>query len=154
MLGQLPDRQAAVGRRIPVGRQLIAPEQADLPPLRLDQPVAGQGVDRRVLGLAERLRVAVGAFVHPVLLEPRERPAGVGVELTLLLGEALVEDLVDETERRPHRHPRSVGLDDRRIAREDGHARPDHRLRKVHGRDVSVLQVLQRQRQIPLERGH
>ncbi|EEF27749.1 conserved hypothetical protein [Ricinus communis] len=55
---------------------------------------------------------------------------GVRVELVT----ALRQHPIDERQRRVHRHAAAVGFQHRRIFREDGHARPDHRLREVNRR--------------------
>ena len=52
-----------------------------------------------VLRLGERLGVAVVVLIEAVLLEPSNRPAAVGIEVTLLLSQHLVEDLVYQSQR-------------------------------------------------------
>src|SRR5205823_5970022 len=61
------------------------------------------------------------------------------------------ERLIDELQRRAHAHRRAVGLEHLAIAREDGHAWANGRLRQVDGRDVAVLKPLQRTGQLALE---
>ena len=111
----------------------------------LDEPV-----DRAVLRLrrasASRTPLAVAE-----LLEPGDRPAGVGVELVLLLGEDLGEDLVDEPERGPDAHRRAVGLQDLRVPAEDRHPGADRCLGEVDRRDVAVLEGPERLGQLALE---
>ena len=76
----------------------------------------------------------------PVLLKPGQSEARVGVELRLLTTQDLGEDLVDETQSRPHRHVRTVGLYHLGVAREDGNPRADGRLSKVNRGDVLNLE--------------
>ena len=96
-----------------------------------------------VLGFGEGLSVPKGAFVHAVLLEPGQSPAGVGIVLALLLGEVLVQVEVDELQSRAHAHGLAVRLQDFAVAGEDGHAGADGRLGQVHGGDVALLKLAQ-----------
>ena len=91
--------------------------------------------------------------LKPDLLEPRHRPAGVGVEIAFLLGQRLVEGLVDERQRLAHRERLARGVEHLGVAGVDRHARADGRLRQVHRRDVAALEMDQRDRQLGLERG-
>ena len=107
-------------------------------------PASTMPGDAGVLGLGERLGHAVLAFGEARLLEPRQRPAAVGVEVALLLGERLVEGLVDERQRLAHRERLALGVEHLGVAGVDRHARADGRLRQVHRRDVAALQVGER----------
>ena len=77
----------------------------------------------------------------PDMLEPRQRPAAIGVEIALLLGQRLIERLVDQRQRLAHRERFALGVEHLGVARVDRHARPDGRLRQVHRRDVAALEV-------------
>ena len=90
--------------------------------------------DAGVLGLGEGLGHAVLPLVETRLLEPRHRPSAVGVEVALLLGQRLVEGLVDERQRLAHRERLARGVEHLGIAGVDRHARADGRLRQVHRR--------------------
>ena len=115
---------------------------------RLDQPGhAG------VLGLGELLGDAVIALGKADLLEPGQRPAGIGVEIAFLLGQRLVEGLVDQGQRGAHRDRLALGVEHLGVAGIDRHAGADGRLRQVHRGDVAGLQMRQRLRQFGLERG-
>jgi len=81
--------------------------------------------DAGVLRLGERLRVAVAAVLEAVLLEPRQRPARVRVEIALLGAQHFIQGLVDERERLAHRDGFAGGVDDLRVAGVDGHAGAD-----------------------------
>ena len=109
--------------------------------------------DAGVLGLGERLGHAVLALGEARLLEPGQRPAAVGVEVALLLGQRLVEGLVDERQRLAHGERLALGVEHLGVAGVDRHARADGRLRQVHRRDVAALQVGERHGQLGLERG-
>ena len=87
------------------------------------------------------------------LLEPRQRPAAVGVEVAFLLGQRLVEGLVDERQRLAHRERLALGVEHLGVAGVDRHAGADGRLRQIHRRDVAALQVSERHGQLGLERG-
>ena len=107
-------------------------------------PASHHAGDAGVLGLGEGLGHAVLALVETGLLEPRHRPARVGVEVAFLLSQRLVEGLVDERQRVAHRERLARGVEHFAVARVDRHARPDGRLRQVHRRDVAALEVDQR----------
>ena len=123
------------------------------PPFESDNTCLDHAADARVLGLGQRLGHAVLALGEAGLLEPRQRPAAVGVEVALLLGQRFVEGLVDERKRLAHRERLALGVEHLRVAGVDRHARTDGRLRQVHRRDVAALQVRERDGQLGLERG-
>ena len=105
------------------------------------------------LALRERLGHTVLALGEARLLEPGQRPAAVGVEVALLLGQRLVEGLVDERQRLAHAR---AACPRRRAPWRSGcrpPCRADGRLRQVHRRDVAALQVGERRGQLGLERG-
>ena len=89
----------------------------------------------------------------PDLLEPGQRPAGVGVEVAFLLGQRLVEGLVDQRQRLAHGERLALGVEHLGVAGIDRHAGADGGLRQVHRRDVAALQMRERLRQLGLERG-
>src|SRR5690606_21236485 len=105
-------------------------------------------------GLGERLGVAVGSLLHAELLEPGDGPARVVVELALLLGECLIQRLVDQFEGSAHAHRLAVGLEDFRVAGEDGHTWTYRCLCKVDRRDVFLLEDSKRIWQFSLERAY
>ena len=74
---------------IPVGRQFVGLEQAHLAAFGCDDARLDHAGDAGVLGLGKRLGHAVLAFGEAELLEPRQRPAAVGVEVAFLLGQRL-----------------------------------------------------------------
>ena len=82
--------------------QLARLEQPHLAALRFEDAGLDHAGDAGVLGLGELLGHAVLALVEARLLEPGQRPAAVGVEVALLLGQRLVEGLVDERQRLAH----------------------------------------------------
>ena len=116
-------------------------------------PAFDQALDAGVLGLERALGHAVLALGEARLLEPGQRPAGVGVEVALLLGQRLVEGLVDERQRLAHGERLALGVEHLGVAGVDRHARADGRLREVHRRDVAALEVGERHGQLGLERG-
>ena len=128
-------------------------QQPHLAALRLEDAGLDHAGDAGVLGLGERLGHTVLALGEPVLLEPGQRPAAVGVEVALLLGQRLVEGLVDERQRLAHRERLALGVEHLGVAGVDRHARADGRLRQVHRRDVAALEVGERHGQLSLERG-
>ena len=93
------------------------------------------------------------AFGKTNLIEPGQRPAGVGVEIALLLGQRLVEGLVDQRQRGAHRNRLAFGVEHLGVAGIDRHAGADGGLREVNRRDVAGLQMRQGLRQFGLERG-
>ena len=61
-----------------------------------------------------------------------------------MLGQRVVERLVDERQRLAHRERLAFGVQDSGVARVDRHAWTDGGLREIHRRDVAALQVGQR----------
>ena len=90
------------------------------------------------LGLAELARRPCRAA------RTKRSPTRVGVELALLLGEHLVERLVDEASAVRTGIGEPSASSDLRVAREDRHARADGGLRQVDRRDVAVLKLPKR----------
>ena len=89
-----------------------------------------------------------------MLLEPRDREACVGVEVSLLLRKDLVKRLVDQAERGAHCHRSPVSLQHLRVPREDRHAGSDRRLCEIDGRNVAMLELPQSFRQLGAQRIH
>ena len=83
---------AVVGARVVVAGQVGGRDERDSAPAGVEDAGAAQGVDGGVAGGGEGLGVAVGALVEAAGLVPAEAPAGVGVEVVVLVGEDLVED--------------------------------------------------------------
>jgi hypothetical protein len=77
------------------------------------------------------------------LAVPVDAEAGVSVESLVPPFEHLVEDVIDQCQRRPDCHPRAVGLDHPGIAGVDRHPRPDRRLPQIDRRDVGLEQSRQ-----------
>ena len=153
LVHRLPGRQPRIGRRVPVGGQFGGFEQAHAAALRGDDARVHHAGDGRVLALGQLLGDAVFALGKTDLLEPGQRPAAVGVEVAFLLGQRLVQRLVDQRQRLAHRKRLAFGVEHFAVAGIDRHARADGRLRQVHRRDVAGLQVGERGRQFGLERG-
>ena len=98
MVHSLPYDESGVTVRDPVFGQLMRPEQADFARTGTQYARLHHTRNAGVLGRRQRLRYAVIAFSEPRLLEPRQCPSGIGVEVALLLSEHLVKGLVDEGE--------------------------------------------------------
>ena len=116
-------------------------------------PASTRPSTRGVLGLGELFGDTVIALGKADLLEPGQRPAGVGVEVAFLLGQRLVEGLVDQRQRGAHRERLAFGVEHLGVAGIDRHAGADGGLRQVHRGDVAGLQMRQCLRQFGLERG-
>ena len=96
MMDHLPDGAAAVGIRIPVVGQFSGSQQAHFAGAGVEDAGLDHAVHASVFGLGECLGDAELALVEAGMLEPGDGPAGVGVEVALLLGERLFQRLVDE----------------------------------------------------------
>ena len=151
LVDHFPGREARVSGWVPVCGQLVGAQQAYLAALRGEDARLDHSGDAGVLGRGERLGDTVLALGEARLLEPRQRPAAVGIEVTLLLGQHFVEDLVDECQRLAHRQSFALGVEHAGVARVDRHAGADGRLRQVHRGDVAVLEVDERVGQLGLE---
>ena len=88
-----------------------------------------------------------------MLLEPSDRPAAVGVKIAFLLGEHLVENLVDERQRLAYGEGLASRVEHPRVAGVYRHAGADGGLGEVDRRDVARLQEAQRLWQFRTERG-
>ena len=154
MVNRLPRREPRVRRRVPVFGQFHGLQQPNLAATRYQDASIHHTTDAGVLGLRQRLGHAVLTLSEARLLEPRQRPAAVRVEVALLLGQRLVERLVDERQRLTHRNRLALGVEHLRVAGVDRHARADGRLRKIHRRDIAALQMGERHGQLGLKRGH
>ena len=98
----LPDRQTLVRQRIPGRWQLVDPQQTHLTSPGQGNARLLQAAYGSIFGFAQSFGIAEGTVVETELVEPRHGPAGVSVEVTILLGQDLVERLVDERQRRAH----------------------------------------------------
>ena len=154
MLYDLPVGEAAVGGRIPVFGEPLARQEANLTTPRFQDARVLHAAHGDTPGSGDGLGLAVGAVLHPALLEPGEGEAGMRVHVALGLREMLVEGLVDDLERRANAHRRVVGLDHLRVAGVDRHPRPDGRLRQIHRRDVLGHHHREGVRQLSPERSH
>ena len=88
---RLPDRQAGIGLRIPVGRVFLPAVEPDLAAARFDDASFFNAIDAGGLGLGEGVGFAKLAFVPAVLLEPSQAELSVGVEV--VFGEEAVDEL-------------------------------------------------------------
>ena len=79
--------------------------------------------------------------------------SAVGVEVTFLLGQRLVEHLIDQRQRLAHGEGMARGIKHAAEAGVDRHAGADGGLGQVHRGDIAALQVDQRRRQFVLEGG-
>ena len=129
----LPDGQARVGRRVPVGGILRPLQQADVAAAANRHAGLLHAVHAGALGAGQRVGFAELAVLPAVLLEPVQAELGVVVEVVL------GEEAVDELQGGPHAHRRAVGFQHGGVLREDGHAGADDRLRQVHRRDGRML---------------
>jgi hypothetical protein len=66
VLRHFPHLDPVIGRRVPVGRQLITANKPHFPGPRGDDPRFDQPIDGGVLCLAQGFGVTKGAFVHAV----------------------------------------------------------------------------------------
>src|SRR5579883_364873 len=96
MVDRLPDGKAAISGRVPICRKLGGPEQPYLAAAGREDPGLGHTGDARVLRRGECLGHTIVAIGEAELVVPGERPTSIGVEVALLLGQDLVERLVDE----------------------------------------------------------
>lgn len=110
MLRALPVGQALVGLRVPVGRQLVSPEQPRPPSLSADHPGLLKRIDPDVVRLRHADRVTRRSLVHPELLEPVDAEPGFPVVARRFLAGDLAPHLVDERDRRSHGHGGVVRL--------------------------------------------
>ena len=83
-----------------------------------------------------------------------KRPTTVGVEVTFLFGQRLVECLVDERQRVTHCEWLALGVENLGVAGVDRHARANGGLCEVDWRDVAALQVCESAGQFGLERAN
>ena len=95
VLRRLPGGRTTVAHGIPVVGQLVAAEKTHLARARDEDAGLDHPLDRSVLRAREDIRLAVGPFEQPALLEPRNGEARIGIEVALLLGENLVQRLID-----------------------------------------------------------
>ena len=96
MLGALPHREAVVGLGSPVAVEFVSPEEASLTGGRYQDAGVDHAFDGDAAGGGESLRVAVGAGLHALRLEPGDGEARPGVVVGVLGGEDLVELRVDQ----------------------------------------------------------
>ncbi len=151
MVHHLPDRPPRVAARVPTRLELGGAQEPHLALPGLQDPGLDHARHARVLGLGEGLGGAELAGLEPLLLEPGDRPAGVGVEVPLLGGQHPVERLVDGSQRLAHRERPALGVDHRGVAGEDRHAGADRGLREVDRGDVARLELVERRRQLGVQ---
>ncbi len=99
MMHHLPDRQPPIGARVPVGRQLVRLQQPDLAASGLHNARLDQAVHGSDLRAGQHVGHAELAFGEARCSNHASRPAGIGVEVALLLGQRQVERLVDQRQR-------------------------------------------------------
>ena len=133
-------------RGVPPGFQIGRAEQAGLPRDGPEDSGAAEPVCGRVGRACQDISLARRRLVPFELPEPLEAEPGVGVEVALLLRQHLVKRVVDQRQGGADGHVCPIGLDDLRIAREDGHSGTDRRLGQVDGGDGSLLQLLEGRR--------
>jgi hypothetical protein len=107
----------------------------------VDDARLGESANRGVLRLRQRFGHAVFAFVEGVLLEPSQRPAAVGVEISFLFGQRFIKRCVDQRQRLAHGDGLALGVEDFGVAGVNAHARANGGLRQIHRRDVARLEV-------------
>jgi hypothetical protein len=110
-------------------------------------------LQRGVASARKAVCCAEGARFEAVLPEPSKAKPTYGVEVTFLLRENLIEHFVDARERCAHAHAAPVVFQNCRVSRENSHAGTDCSLRKIHGRDGTLLKITESLRQLLLERG-
>src|SRR5271165_592001 len=124
-MNRLPCREALVGSGVPVRLQLVWGEEAHLTTLRGENACLDHAGNARVLSLGKRLGHAIRALRKPRLLEPRQRPAAVGIKRPLLLGQRLVESLVNERQCIANGERLAIGVEYLGITSVNRHARAD-----------------------------
>ena len=87
------------------------------------------------------------------MLEPRQGPAGIGVELPLLLGQHLVHGMVDQRQGVAHGYGIALGVEHLGVAGVDRHAGTDGGLGEIDRGDVAGLQVREGRGKLGLEGG-
>ena len=125
LVSGLPYRPARVRLRVPVLGQLSRSEQPHLARARRQNARLRHPGDTGVLGRGEGFCHSVRTLAETRLVEPGQRPAGVGIEVPFLFGQSLVQGLVDEGEGLPDGHRLAAGVQDPSVAGEDGHSRSD-----------------------------
>lgn len=147
VLDHFPNGQERILHRIPIRFEFAAFEQADFAATRFEQIGLDHALHAGVFGFAERFGVAERTFFEGELLVPGQRPAGVGVEFAFLLGQVLVEGLVEQGQSGADGYGRAVRFQHPAVTGEDGHARPDAGLGQIHRGDVAFLQLSERRRE-------
>src|SRR5271157_1795127 len=102
-------------------------------------------------GGCQHFGLSVGSLVEGVLLKPRQSPACVRIKFSLLFGEDFVECLIDETQSSTYAHGRAVAFEYFLETRKHGHPRTNCSLSKIHRRDVALLEIAERVRQLLLQ---
>ena len=85
MVGHFPDGESAVRCRVPLGVEFCRFEEADAASPRFNKAGANQAIDACVLGLGKLLGDAEVSLREAVLLEPRQCPATVRIDVAFLL---------------------------------------------------------------------
>jgi len=112
MLRRLPDGEPFVCIGVPGCVHLFSSEQPGSSRSGLQDSSINHAADARILGLGEGFSIPEWPLIHAVLFEPGESPACIWIVLSLLLGEVLVQVLVDELQRSANAHGSSIGLQD------------------------------------------
>lgn len=137
-LNDLPDHRGII---LPLLCNLLAPQEAHRPPLRVEDALLPQAVGARILCPCEHIHVAELHLTERVLRIERDAKDRIPIECAVLLREILIQLLIDELERSAHRHRRTFRLEHLRIARVDRHAGTDGALRHIHGCDIALLET-------------
>src|SRR5439155_17439572 len=99
IVDDLPRGEARIGGRVPVGGHLVWLQQAHLAAPGYYDACRLQAFDAGHLGIGQKVGGAGLAIPKPVLIKPDDRKAAVSIEIAVLLGQRLVENLVDERQR-------------------------------------------------------
>src|SRR5664280_796067 len=107
----LPHTDPVVGQWVPAVTEVVGREQASPSRPRPEDTTADQAIDGGVGRAGQLVGVPEVGLAPAKLREPLDARPGIRVEVTLLLGEHLVQRVVYEGKRGAHGHGRSVSFD-------------------------------------------